>query len=229
MTDLSGQRILVAGGAGEVGEGITRQLLKAGATVIVPSRNADKLANLTEWVGGTDDNLITIEGSIGTIEGAQAIRDSAGDIDHVIASLGGWWQGQAIPDIELDLWHNLIDNSLTAHFVTAKTFLPHLKDNASYTLINGGAALHTMPNVAPITISASAQLRLAEVIAVENPSLRVNSLVLNTPVITRSRPTGQDGWLSADDAGRYCVYLAGDDATETGKTIVFDSVRQIPV
>ncbi len=228
MTDLHGQRILVAGGAGEVGEGITRQLLRAGATVIVPSRNADKLKKLAEWVGEDNDRLITIEGSIGTVEGAQTIRDSVGEINHVVASLGGWWQGKPIAEIELDVWHQVIDNSLTAHFITAKVFLPVLKDGGSYTLINGGAALHSMPNVAPIAVSASSQLKLGELMAVENPNLRINSLVLATPVLTRSRPTGQDGWLSADDAGRYCAYLASDAFSQTGKTIIFQSVDQIP-
>jgi NAD(P)-dependent dehydrogenase (short-subunit alcohol dehydrogenase family) len=45
-TMLNQQNILVAGGAGEVGEGITQQLLAAGATVIVPSRSPDKLERL---------------------------------------------------------------------------------------------------------------------------------------------------------------------------------------
>lgn len=228
MKDLSGQRILVAGGAGEVGEGITRQFIEAGATVIVPSRNAEKLKKLGEWVGATAENLIVIEGSIGTIEGAQSIRNQVGKIDHVVASLGGWWQGKALVDVELELWHQLIDNSLTAHFITAKTFVPLLKDNSSYTLINGGAALHTMPMVAPIAVSATAQIKLGEVLAVENPNLRINSLVLATPIITRSRSKGQDGWLSADDAGKYCVYLASTDSKHTKQTIVFKSEDEIP-
>lgn len=228
MTDLTGQTVLVAGGSGEVGEGITRQLLEAGATVIVPSRNAEKLEQLKARMGDLADKLRTIVGHIGTVEGAEAIRDEAGQIDHLVASLGGWWQGKTIPEIDLDLWHDLLDNSLTAHFITAKVFLPVLPDGASYTLINGGAALHAFPEVAPIAVSAAAQVKLGQHIAVENQQLRVNSLILATPVITRSRPQGQEGWLTADDAGRYCVYLASDANQQTGETIVFKSVGEIP-
>ena len=227
MTDLSGKTILVAGGAGEVGEGITRQFLATGAKVVVPSRNGEKLAKLGEWVGASGDNLVTIVASISTIEGAAAIRDAAGEIDHVVASLGGWWQGQPITEIDLELWNQLIDNSLTAHFITAKTFLPILKDGASYTLINGGAALHAMPMVAPIAVSATAQIKLGQLMAVENQHLRINSLILATPIITRSRPQGQEGWLTADDAGKYCVYLTSDANTKTGETIVFQSIDEL--
>jgi len=227
MVNLAGQTILVAGGAGEVGEGITRQFLAAGARVFVPSRNTDKLAQLKKRLNATDDTFITVEGAIGTEDGAAAIRDKAGNIDHVVASLGGWWQGQPIIQIDLSLWHQLVDNSLTAHFVTAKTFLPILKEGASYTLINGGAALHAMPMVAPIAVSATAQIKLGELMAVENPHIRINSLILATPVITRSRPHGEKGWISADDAGKYCVYLTTDANTQTGKTIIFDSVDKL--
>jgi NAD(P)-dependent dehydrogenase (short-subunit alcohol dehydrogenase family) len=38
-----GPRVLVAGGAGEVGEGSVRQLLRRGATVVVPSRSRARL------------------------------------------------------------------------------------------------------------------------------------------------------------------------------------------
>ena len=228
MTNLTGKTVLVAGGSGEVGEGITRQFLQAGAKVIVPSRNAEKLAQLKGWMGDLADNRVTVEGHIGTIEGAEAIRDAAGDIDHIVASLGGWWQGKNIPEVDLDLWHQLIDNSLTAHFITAKVFLPVLPDGASYTLINGGAALHAFPQVAPIAVSAAAQVKLGQHIAVENQHLRANNLILATPVITRSRPQGQAGWITADDAGKYCVYLASDANTQTGETIVFNAADQVP-
>jgi len=228
MADLTGKRVLIAGGAGEVGEGITRQFLKVGATVIVPSRSADKLTQLSNRMGEAAERLITVEGTVGSVDSATAIREAAGMVDHVVASLGGWWQGQSITEIELDLWQRLIDNSLTAHFITAKTFLPVLEDGATYTLINGGAALQAIPQVAPIAVSASAQLKLGQSMAVENPHLRVNSLVLATPVITRSRPQGQPGWLTADDAGRYCVALATGANTPNGEVIVFDAAEQVP-
>ncbi|MEL6307776.1 MAG: SDR family oxidoreductase [Chloroflexota bacterium] len=228
MTKLNNQTILVAGGSGQVGEGIVRQLLNAGAQVIVPSRNTQKLVQLRKLLDEPDeDRLITIEGSIGTVEGAEAIRDAVGEVHHVIASLGGWWQGKPLVDIDMDLWRRLLDNSLTAHFITAKTFLPVLPEGASYTIINGGATLHPVPNAAPISVSAAAQTMLGRTIATENKHIRANVLVLATPVLTRDRPQGQDGWLSADDAGRYCVYLASDANTQSGEVIIFDDPESV--
>jgi NAD(P)-dependent dehydrogenase (short-subunit alcohol dehydrogenase family) len=155
--------ILVAGGAGEVGEGITRQLLAAGATVIVPSRSQDKLEQLKVQLRHPA-NLITKVADLSSLEGAERLRDELkadlGQLHHVVASLGGWWQGQPLTHISLELWHTLINNSLTAHFITAKTFIPLLQESkGSYTLINGGGALHPVSTAGPI--SASAALRRA--------------------------------------------------------------------
>lgn len=228
MSNLRGKTVLIFGGSGEVGEGITRQFLQAGANVIVPSRSAEKLTTLREHLGEMSANLQTIAADTSTEAGMLNLRDQIGRVDHIVASLGGWWQGQPITAIHLELWQQLIDNSLTAHFLAAKTFLPQLADRASYTLINGGAALYPMPMVSPIAVSASAQLKLGEQMAVENQHLRINSLVLATPILTRSRPEGQPGWLSADDAGRYCIYLTTDANKSHGETIVFKNISQLP-
>lgn len=223
--------ILVAGGAGEVGEGIVRQLLAAGATVIVPSRSQDKLEQLKAQLG-KPTNLLAKLADLSSLEAAKQLRDELktdlGRLDHVVASLGGWWQGEPLTDISLELWHTLINNSLTAHFIAAKTFIPLLQESkGSYTLINGGGALHPVPTAGPISASAAGQLMLGKVLAAENASLgvRVNNLVLATPVKTRSRPDGQADWLSADDAGRYCLQLI--QSKTMGETIIFENSAQL--
>lgn len=85
MSNLTGQTVLVAGGAGEVGEGITRQFLAAGATVIVPSRGLKKLDELRERLGYLAEKLVTIQAEIGTEEGGMAllaqIKRDVGGID----------------------------------------------------------------------------------------------------------------------------------------------------
>ncbi len=58
--------------------------------------------------------------------------------------------------------------------------------------------------------------------------VRINSLVLGTPIITRSRPQGQPGWLTADDSGHYAAYLASDAAAGVkGETIIFEEREQL--
>lgn len=233
MMSLDDQIVFVAGGAGAVGEGITRQFLRAGATVIAASRSASKLETLQRNVQPVSDRLVPLPGHLSDEDGARALRQAIverfGRLDHVVASLGGWWQGKPVTEISLALWRKLLDSSLTAHFLAAHTFIPLVAQaSGSYTLINGAGALNPVPTAGPISTSAAAQLMLGRVLAAENAdTVRVNNLILATPVITRERPTGRPGWLSADDAGRYCVYIAQSNLA--GETIVFDDPHMVPM
>jgi 3-oxoacyl-[acyl-carrier protein] reductase len=226
--------VLIAGGAGEVGEGIVRAFLAEGATVVVPSRSAKKLRALRS--SQTDDGaLITKVADVGTEDGPALLRDwiadEVGPLDAVVASLGGWWQGRPLTDVSLDTWHEVLDMGLTTHFNVAKTFIPVLagRPGANYTFINGAAGLDPIPGAGPLSVSSAGQFMLKDVMAAENETVRINTLVLATPVRTRSRPDGDEDWLTADDAGAYAVYLAGDAATDThGETIVFESRDQMP-
>lgn len=229
MFDLRGKVALVAGGAGEVGEGIVRVFLQSGATVVVPSRSEERLANLRRRVAGAaDERLVTLTASVGTEDGAATVRDAiarhCGPLDAVVASLGGWWQGKPLVDVPLDTWQRVLAGGLTTHFNVARTFLPRLADRpgASYTFINGGAAEFPVALSGPVSIVAAAQLMMKNVLAEEMSDchVRINTLLLNTPILTRSRPQGEPEWLTADEAGLYAAYLASDRAADVrGKTI----------
>ncbi len=229
MFDLRGKVTLVAGGAGEVGEGIVRVFLQSGATVVVPSRSEQRLADLRRRVAPTDsDRLVTMVVSVGTHQGAVAVRDAiahqVGPLDAVVASLGGWWQGKPLVDVPLDAWQRVLDGGLTTHFNVARTFLPLLADRpgASYTFINGGAAEFPAALAGPVSIVAAAQLMMKNVLAEEmqDRQVRINTLLLNTPILTRSRPQGEPEWLTANEAGLYAAYLASERGADVrGKTI----------
>jgi NAD(P)-dependent dehydrogenase (short-subunit alcohol dehydrogenase family) len=60
---LVGQTVWVVGGVGVVGRGICRGLLKAGATVIVNSRSAERLDRVSADLGHPQ-RLVTVHGSL---------------------------------------------------------------------------------------------------------------------------------------------------------------------
>ncbi len=238
MEALAGKKIFVAGGAGEVGEGIVRGLLAHGADhVITSSRSADKLAHLQDRladVAGT--RLSTYTANIGIISDAQQvlkhIQQEHGTIQAVIATLGGWWQGQALTDLTLSTWYRLLDNNLTAHLVVARTFLPVIatQEGSSYTMINGGAAEQAIPLAGPISILAAAQLMMKDVLVKEWAAqpVRINTLLLATPIISRSRPTGEPHWLTAEDVGTYAAYLISERAAGVrGETLRLTQRAQV--
>ena len=235
---LNGKRVLVAGGAGAVGEGIVRVCLEEGAEVVVPSRTQDKLDRFLEAIPeGNRDRLTTLVGEIGQETGARQLRDeirrSKGQLDAVVASLGGWWQGPRLIETPLEQWQKVLTDNLTSHVVAAKTFLPVLgrRPGTSYLFINGGAALTPIPHSGPISVAAAAQLMLKDVLVAELPSLsvRINTLVIESFVVTREHRAGQAGWLTSEDVGDYVAYLISPRAAAIrGQTIRFKRRDDIP-
>jgi NAD(P)-dependent dehydrogenase (short-subunit alcohol dehydrogenase family) len=213
------ERAVVAGGTGAVGEGIVRTLAGAGVTVLVPARSREKLDRLRDRLHASA--AARVHGDVVALDDVAAVeawRDGVvrehGPIDAVVASLGGWWQGEPLARLDEATWRKVLDDGLHAHFRFARAMVPHLAARpTSYTFVNGFSARAPYPLAGPVSVSAAAQLMLAQVLAAEHQEapLRVNALVLG-PVITRVRPSGQTGWITADDVGRIALAVARGDA-----------------
>ncbi|MEE8603340.1 SDR family NAD(P)-dependent oxidoreductase [Euzebya tangerina] len=209
MSDLDTRTVLVAGGTGQVGEPIVRQLLDDGATVVVPSRRPEKARELLP------SNAHVMEGDLSDPASAGAVRESITSQGlsptDVIASLGSWWSGPDIGHLDPEEWDRVLAMGLGAHFHTANTFLPLLENtaDATYTLINGGGGVDPVPGSGAVSISAAAQLMLGRVLAQQDGPPRVTTLVAMTPVLTRDRPEGRGGWLRAETIATITSRIVG--------------------
>jgi NAD(P)-dependent dehydrogenase (short-subunit alcohol dehydrogenase family) len=228
---LDGIIALIAGGTGNVGEGIVRAFLKEGATVVVPSRRAEALDQLREYLGPlATNNFVPLVGQIGQIEGAERLRDEIlnrfGQLDAVVASLGSSWDGNLpLTQVPMEVWRQYLENNLTSHFVTARTFLPVLaqQKRGSYTLLGGSAAEVPIPNYSPVAIPAAGQLMLTKVVVEElrGSGVRINEVIANGWVLTRAKAGhGKSDWITADEIGAFTAYLASDEANMVNGSII---------
>ncbi|MGC3996511.1 MAG: SDR family oxidoreductase [Anaeromyxobacter sp.] len=212
-------RAIVAGGTGAVGEGIVRMLAAAGVAVFVPARSRERLDGLLARLPAASRERVS--GQVVAMDDVDAIagfgREVArahGPVDAVVASLGGWAQGEALLGVAEPVFRRALDDGLGAHFRVMRALAPQLVDHpSSYTFVNGFSARAPYPQAGPVSVSAAGQLMLAQVLAAElaDAPLRVNALVLG-PVMTRARTHGRPEWLRADDVGRFIVEVARSTA-----------------
>lgn len=207
------RNVLVAGGAGGVGEGIVRALLAStDSTVIVTSRDPARLALLQSRLARHADprRLIVVVGDAGDPQGATAIAARVdaelGGVDVAIPSLGGWWEGGPLIETDAATWDAVRTEMLDTHVVFARTFIRELlrRGGGWYLAIGGGAALQPIRNASIVSIAAAGQLMLTRALALElaDRDVRVNELVVNGPVRTRdSEAIARPHWISADDVG----------------------------
>jgi NAD(P)-dependent dehydrogenase (short-subunit alcohol dehydrogenase family) len=210
--DLAGLRYVVAGGTGVAGETIVLALLRHGATVVVPSRSPERLARLREVADSAD--LRTVVGRTDDLAAAMTLHEriiaEIGPIDGVVASLGGWWEGQLLTEIEIGQWRRILDDNLTSHFIMARAFLGELagRPGSVYVTLGGIAAVKPVPGSGPISVTGAAQAMLMRVLAEElkGTEVRLHEVDILTPIVTRLWQPGrplQPGWLGGEEVGEY--------------------------
>ena len=157
---LGGHNTVVLGGAGNVGEGIVRAHLAAGATVVVPSRKATRLEVVRRAMADGADRLIAIDGDTETFHGMQRIAEEAveraGVPTHVVASIGGGYEGPPVWQTDERAFETYFVGSSRAHFAAARAFLPAMAPGGDYTMILGLSAYLALPGSSPINMHGGA-------------------------------------------------------------------------
>jgi NAD(P)-dependent dehydrogenase (short-subunit alcohol dehydrogenase family) len=221
--DLSGRTYLVAGGAGVVGECVTEELLRRGATVAVPSRSPERLDRLR--AAADSPRLHTVLGDVGDPAGVAEVRArvaaETGPLDGVVASLGAWWEGAPLTEVTHTVWQRILHDNLTAHFLVAQAFLPVLSTRSEgvYVALSGIASLRPIPMSGPISVTDAAQTMLMRAFAAElaDEPVRMHEVAILTPVVTRHWAEGdavEPGWLSGEQVGSYVADVAGPGFTD---------------
>ncbi|SFQ81189.1 SDR family NAD(P)-dependent oxidoreductase [Hymenobacter arizonensis] len=214
---LTNQVILVAGGTGGVGEEIVRFLLGAGATVAVPSRSDANLQRLRDYCADAGPGqLHTLQQEMNTPDGADNVRAwlrerTGGRLDAVVAALNGRFYGKPFHTLAWAEWQDFLANYLTAHFLTARTFLPLLEKQGGgrYLMINGGAADAVYPGAVELSVAASAQLAMTKGMALETAGsgVQVSSLVIYSRVATRHEAATYPGQVTSQQVAEHVAAL----------------------
>ena len=200
MANLKGNIAFIAGCAGNVGDGVVRSFLKAGATVITTSRKQEKIEELRGCLGDlANDNFVPIVSDLGDLESAENLRNQLlgliNRLDSVVATIGG-------------------------------TFLPVLTVNkgSSYTFLGGSASENVIPNYSLVAIPAAGQLMMAKVLMEEmkDSGVRINEVMVNSLVNTRAtEDNAKPEWITADEIGDYVAWLTSDEAYMVSSSVPY--------
>ena len=216
-SNLEDAKVVVAGGAGGVGEGIVRAFLKKRARVVVTSRSETKLRELQTYCRdiGTGE-LIPLVGDLSDESSARDMQNRLygifRDLDVVVASLGSWSQGNPLTSVDMLTWNRVLQDNLTSHFLALKILVPLLHPKTgSYVHINGFSAEQPHPQAGPVAMASAAQKSMVLTLAEElKPTgIRVYELILG-PIKTRQRArTGnaRPDWYTSEEVGDQVVGL----------------------
>lgn len=183
--EIEGSTAVVFGCTGNVGWGVARVLLDRGLTVVAPTRSPDGFEALGASLG-SHPRLHPVVGDPSSLEGARdlaaRIARDHGPVDHVMASMGPWWQKGSTVDQPESEYRAVMRSRLDCHVFAAQAFLPSLagREGATYTIITGAAAQMSIPGTGLLVIAASGLLGLSRMLRAEHHAdvLRVNEVMI---------------------------------------------------
>lgn len=230
MKDLTGKKIMVLGATGGIGEGITRQLLQNGATVVALSRTDEKVKELTNYVSDIHSGeFIPLAMNIDQPNNESEIIQNQlahqfGQIDGAIITIGAWGKtGIPLINITDNMWDQAITDNLTSHFRAIRILIPLLKESGALIHLSGLSADRPYPGAGLIGLTNAAKKSLILTLAAEQSHLgpRIYEIIIG-PIRTRKRiksGIAQNNWFNPEDIGEYSSELILGNTPASDETL----------
>lgn len=136
---LSGKVALVTGASSGIGEATAYELARAGATVALAARRADRLAGLVGRIEAIGGKALALAGDMTVeAEAIKAVEDTVaqlGRIDILINS-AGIMQAGGIEGIDLDEYRRVFDINVFATVYCSAAAVPHMLKQGVGDIIN---------------------------------------------------------------------------------------------
>src|SRR5512132_1938377 len=241
--DLAGKVAVVTGGSGGIGAATCRLLAANGARVAVNGRDRTRIQAVVDAIREGGGEAVGVDGDCTDPAAVrrlrQAVEQELGPAEVLAAFVGG---GRARPgpvaDIPEEDWQSTLDSSLTATFLTLKSFLPGMirrGRGAIVTMASSAARLPGLGAPAPYMAAKAGVIMLTRQVASEaGPhGVRANCLAPHSILTEQIRRMAPQEWRdqvaaavplrrlgTPQDVALAAVFLTSDSAAWlTGVTL----------
>jgi len=241
--DLDGRVAVVTGGSGGIGAATCWLLAANGAKVAVNGRDPSRIAAVVDAIRAAGGQAIGVAGDctdLAAVEGMrQRVEQDLGRAEVLAAFVGG---GRARPGPVADIpeadWRSTVDGTLTATFLTIKSFLPGMVERGRGVILTMASSAARLPGLgapAPYVAAKAGVVMLTRQVAGEvgRHGVRVNCLAPHTILTDQIQQVAPEEWRermaaaiplgrlgTPDDVALAALFLASDSAAWlTGVTL----------
>jgi 3-oxoacyl-[acyl-carrier protein] reductase len=146
MIDLRDRLAVVSGGARDIGQAISIQLARCGASVAFCYReSAQQAAETAESIRQLGAKPLAVAADATRAEDVEAFvasiqRAFSRPVDILVNNVGGMIARKTIDEMDESFWDRVISVNLKSAFLLTKTVLPHMRDGGAIVNISSQAA-----------------------------------------------------------------------------------------
>ncbi|GAB3832439.1 SDR family NAD(P)-dependent oxidoreductase [Kribbella italica] len=135
--DLAGRRALVSGSSQGIGQAIATELARAGASVVVNGRDQKKTEQAAAAIAKEvpSAELIPVGADLASAEGAEALKERAGELDILVNNLG-IFGAKPVLEIDDDEWRRYFEVNVLSAVRLIRMYLPGMMERGFGRVMN---------------------------------------------------------------------------------------------
>jgi len=222
--DFTDQVVIVTGATGNLGGAVARAFLAAGARLVLPDRDAGRLASLFPELSDPGQHYLAAPADLSRPEEVAGLVEAAlgrfGGIDVLVNTVGGFRAGTPPHETPLESWDFMLDLNARTTFLTSRAVVPSMLERGRGKIVNTAArsALVGGANDVAYSVSKSAVARLTESFAAAYKArgINVNAILpgtIDTPQNRAAMPKADfSRWVQPESIAQVVLFLASDAA-----------------
>jgi 3-oxoacyl-[acyl-carrier protein] reductase len=157
--DLKGRVAFVTGGSRGIGAATCRMLAENGVRVAVNGRDSAAIEGVVRSIRDAGGEAIAAAADCTNSEALAGARDAVhrelGDVDILVAFAGAGGEPTPFADLTEDKWRKVVDDNLTATFLTIKAFVAPMIERRSGAIVTMASSAGRVPGLASPPYAAS--------------------------------------------------------------------------
>lgn len=213
---MKGQQVLLTGGTGGLGLGVTPMVLAQGAEVTVPYHNPKAVERLQEKLVAAEFNRIRfVSVDLSQESEVEQLVDDMGRVDVLIHLVGGFSMGKT-HEYSFEQWKKDFDLNLNTTFLVCKHSLRKMLEHGYGRIVTVGSRGAVQPGgqLAAYCASKSGVVALTQAIADETKGTNITAntvlpSVIDTPANRKAMGSAEaDKWVKPESLAQVICFLA---------------------
>lgn len=225
---MRGKKVLLTGGTGGLGLGVTPLIIAQGADVTIPYRQPQDMERLKGIIAPADLARIQfINTNLEDETSVEELINRMGKVDILIHLVGGFDMG-ATHEYSFNSWKKQIDLNLNTTFLTCKYSLGKMLENGYGRMITIGSrgGIDPAANLAAYSAAKAGVIALTKAIAQETKGKNITANTIIPSII--DTPTNRqdmgvknaDQWVKPESIGQVICFLLSDAAKDISGAVI---------